>query len=58
MKKQKALFLNAYKPWSKDDDDLMSNLYKAGTTVEELMTLFQRNRGGIESRLRKLGLTR
>lgn len=58
MKKQNALFLNAYKPWSKDDDDLMSNLYKAGTTVEELMTLFQRNRGGIESRLRKLGLTR
>ncbi len=58
MKKQKALFRNAYKPWSKDDDDLMSKLYKAGTTVEELMTLFQRNRCGIESRLRKLGLTR
>lgn len=58
MKKQKALFHNTYKPWSKDDDNLMSKLYKAGTTVEELMTLFQRNRGGIESRLRKLGLTK
>lgn len=55
---QKALYPNAYKPWSEDDDALLTKLYKEGTTIKELTTLFQRNRGGIASRLRKLGLTR
>lgn len=58
MERQKALYPNAYKPWSKNDDDLLTKLYKEGTSINELMTLFQRNRGGIASRLRKLGLTR
>lgn len=58
MEKQKALYSNAYKPWNKNDDSLLTKLYKEGATIKELMTLFQRNRGGIESRLRKLGLTR
>lgn len=57
MQEQKALYSNAYKPWGKDDDAQLTKLYKAGTSVEELVTLFQRNRGGIASRLRKLGLT-
>lgn len=56
MQEQKALYPNAYKSWSKDDDALLTKLYKEGTSIEELMTLFQRNRGGITSRLRKLGL--
>ena len=55
MQKQKALYPNAYKPWSEDDDALLTKLYKEGTSIEELMSLFQRNRGGITSRLRKLG---
>lgn len=57
MQKQKALYPNAYKPWSEDDDALLTKLYKDGTSTKELATLFQRNRGGIASRLRKLGLT-
>lgn len=57
MERQKALYPNAYKPWSEDDDALLTKLYKKGTSIKELMTLFQRNRGGIASRLRKLGLT-
>ena len=57
MQEQKALYLNAYKPWSEADDALLTKLYKEGTSMKELMTLFQRNRGGIASRLRKLGLT-
>ena len=55
MQEQKALYSNAYKPWSTDDDALLTKLYKEGTSIEELMSLFQRNRGGITSRLRKLG---
>ena len=57
MQEQKALYSNAYKPWSEDDDALLTKLYKEGTSIKELMSLFQRNRGGIASRLRKLGLT-
>lgn len=57
MERQKALYPNAYKPWSEDDDALLTKLYKEGTSIKELATLFQRNRGGIASRLRKLGLT-
>jgi hypothetical protein len=57
MQKQKALYPNAYKPWSEADDALLTKLYKEGTSMKELMSLFQRNRGGIAARLRKLGLT-
>lgn len=58
MESKKALCPNAYKPWSREDDDLLTRLHKEGTTIEELMQLFQRNRGGIVSRLRKLGLSK
>ena len=58
MQEQKALYANAYKPWCKDDDALLTKLYKEGSSIKELMSLFQRNRGSITSRLRKLGLTR
>ena len=58
MQEQKALYPNAYKPWSEDDDELLTKQYKEGTSVKELMSLFQRNRGGIASRLHKLGLTK
>lgn len=57
MQEQKALYSNAYKPWSEDDDALLTKLYKEGTSIRELISLFQRNRGGIAARLRKLGLT-
>ena len=57
MQEQKALYSNAYKPWSKDDDALLTKLYKEGISIKELMSFFQRNHGGIASRLRKLGLT-
>lgn len=58
MEEQKAVYPNAYKPWSEDEDALLTKLYKEGTSIKELVTLFQRNRGGIASRLRKLGLTK
>ena len=57
MQEQKALYTNVYKPWSEADDALLTKLYKKGTSMKELMSLFQRNRGGIAARLRKLGLT-
>ena len=56
MQEQKALYTNVYKPWSEADDALLTKLYKEETSIEELMSLFQRNRGGITSRIRKLGI--
>jgi len=53
---QRALYANAYRPWSTEDDKQLAQLYNDGKTVTELMALFQRNHGGIRSRLRKLGL--
>lgn len=57
IEQQRALYPNAFKPWHTDDDDLLTKLYKEGNSVKDLMDVFQRNRGGIASRLRKLGLT-
>ena len=56
MEQQKAIFPNAYSPWSEEDDQRLRQLFQEGKSVNELMTIFQRNRGSITSRLRKLGL--
>lgn len=53
---QRALYANAYRPWSTEDDRQLAKRYNEGKTITELMALFQRNRGGIQSRLHKLGL--
>lgn len=47
-------FPNAYKPWSKDDDEKLLRLYREGKSINELTLLFKRNEGGILSRIRKL----
>ena len=47
---------NAYKPWREEDDNLLAELYSEGRTVEDMTYIFQRNKGGITSRLNKLGL--
>ena len=46
----------AYEQWTDEEDEMLIADYKAGKTIEELMELFGRQRGGIRSRLRKLGL--
>ena len=40
MEHRKALYPNAYKPWSEEDDALLTKLYNEGTPIKELMTLF------------------
>jgi predicted Holliday junction resolvase-like endonuclease len=47
----------AYEPWSKDEEKRLSRLYEQGATITELAQEFQRQPGGIRSRLKKLGLT-
>ena len=47
---------NAGKPWTEDDDDELTELYKSGMKKSELQKHFKRSNGSIEARLLKLGL--
>lgn len=53
---EKAKNANAYARWNETDDSRLMQLFLEGKTVRELMAIFDRNRGGITSRLRKLNL--
>lgn len=57
MEAQKAIYPNAYSHWSDEADQRLEKLFHKGKSIEDLMSIFQRNRGSITSRLRKLGLT-
>jgi hypothetical protein len=47
---------NAYRSWSKEQDEELKKLFSEGKKVLELMKIFGRKRGGINARLEKLGL--
>ena len=47
---------NAYLPWEKEADEYLISLYKEGKSIKELAEIFERQRGGIRSRLKKLGM--
>lgn len=47
---------NAYAPWTKEDDDRLERLFADDTDVKQLCEIFGRNKGAIESRIKKLGL--
>lgn len=56
MQRQKELYSNAYRPWQEQEDKQLITLYSEGKTIDELMSFFHRNRGGITARLRKMRL--
>lgn len=56
MDELKEKFANAYQPWSSDDDLRLEKLFCEKKSVKELSEIFSRNRGAIESRIRKLEL--
>jgi len=47
---------NAYKPWSKEDDTKLTEMFRESATVPTLVKEFGRQRGSISSRLIRLGL--
>ena len=47
---------NAYRPWSKGQDEELRKLFNSGISVADLTKKFGRKRGAITSRLEKLGL--
>lgn len=46
----------AYEPWTEEEDEKLIFEYKSGKTIEELIELLGRQRGGIKSRLEKLDI--
>ena len=49
-------YARAYTLWTKDDDETLRQRYHHGATINDLVKEFQRQPGGIRSRLKKLGL--
>ncbi len=49
-------FPNAYRPWSKEDDARLTELFRNSTKIAMLVKEFGRQRGSINSRLIRLGL--
>ena len=49
---------NAYRSWSKEQDADLTQSFKSGIKVSDLMVKFGRKRGGITARLEKLGLSK
>jgi ATP-dependent DNA helicase PIF1 len=47
---------NAYRPWSKVEDEDLKQSFQLGVSVLDLMQKFGRKRGAITARLEKLGL--
>ena len=54
--KKKKIYENAGKKWSKEDDELLKQMFNQSINVSELQKKFNRSRGSIQSRLAKLGL--
>jgi hypothetical protein len=49
-------FAKAYMPWTELEDNKLKELFTKGRTTRELVEIFERKRGAIRSRLRKIGL--
>ncbi|MCX6803778.1 MAG: hypothetical protein NTY48_04385 [Candidatus Diapherotrites archaeon] len=47
---------NAYNPWTKEEEQQLTNLFNEGKKVKEIALILQRQQGGIKSRLKKIGL--
>ena len=53
---KRILNKNAYTPWTEEDDNKLELLYCEGKSVKMLVDIFGRNKGAIESRIKKLEL--
>ncbi|VVB76131.1 Uncharacterised protein [uncultured archaeon] len=56
MEKIKRESPNAYNPWTKEEEQQLTQLYNEGKQINEIATTLQRQQGGIKSRLKKIEL--
>ena len=55
-KAKKNMPENAGKPWTREDEDLLTSLYRAGASKKELCATLRRTETGIAARLVYLGI--
>jgi F-box protein 18 (helicase) len=46
----------AYRPWTEDQDDELIEMYEEGYSINELAEHFERTKGAIFARIKKLEL--
>lgn len=51
---EKSLPANAYQPWTSDDDQLLTVMYRDKISTKEIAKTLHRGKGAISSRLKKL----
>lgn len=58
LKKMKEKYgQNSHERWSKEEEDLVSSLYKKGVPISKISKQVQRSDGGVIARLKKLGFS-
>ena len=55
-KPKKNMPANAGMPWTKEDEDLLVNLYRSGTPKRDICRTLQRSESGVAARLVHLGV--
>ena len=55
--KIRETYSNAYRPWDTAQDEKLRELFAERISISELAKIFERKKGAISSRLKKLGLT-
>lgn len=55
-KPKKNMPQNAGKPWTKEDEDLLLDLYRSGTAKKAICKTLQRTETGVAARLVHLGI--
>lgn len=56
MEQTKAKFVNAYKPWTSEEDLKLTKFFYQGKNPKEISEILQRNIGAVNSRIVKLEL--
>lgn len=56
MEQQKQLYANAYALWTKEEEQQLLKKLESGKQIEEISAEMGRNRGSIQSRIKKMGI--
>lgn len=57
MNEMKAKYEKAYVPWTAEEEEKLKKYHAQGLTVADISKLLRRNKGAINSRKKKLGLS-
>ena len=56
MEQQKQLHINAYTPWTEEEERQLKTQIEAGKSIDDIVSEMGRNKGAILSRMKKMGI--